>query len=191
MPMSYQNATINDWQRILDSYPQNPDFIDDFFALETCKLALQAVESGNFGIGCIVVNPNGVIVAKGHNQVFYPYFRSDRHGEMVVMNKIEENNRTSNGMKGYKLYSSLESCPMCMARLINSGCETIIHVADDPSGGMVHLKHNLPPTWIELAKAQNFVKAKCSSQLEEAAQSIFMLNAKDLNERLRARSKNE
>ena len=123
------------------------------------------------------------------SQVFYPYFRSDRHGEMVVMNKIEENNRTSSGMKGYKLYSSLESCPMCMARLINSGCETIIHVADDPSGGMVHLKDNLPPLWIELAKAQSFVKAKCSSQLENAARFIFMLNAEDLNKRLRLRPK--
>jgi cytosine deaminase len=189
--MSLKNDNINDWKRILDSYQQNPDFVDDFFALETCKLALQAVESGNFGIGCIVVDPGGSIVARGHNQVFYPYFRSDRHGEMVVMDMIEKNYKRNNGMKGYKLYTSLESCPMCMARLITSGCETIIHVADDPSGGMVHLKHNLPPMWIELSKAQSFIKASCSSQIEKAAQSIFMLNVEGLNERLRTRPKNE
>ena len=174
---------------MLCSYRPNPCFVDDFYALEACKLALQAVVSGNFGIGCIVVDPNGVIVAKGHNQVFYPYFRSDRHGEMVVMNKIEEYNRSTNGMKGYKLYTSLESCPMCMARLITSGCESIIHVADDPSGGMVHLKDNLPPMWIELAKTQTFNKARCSLQIEEAAKSIFFLNAEELNERLLKRTK--
>jgi len=189
--MNHQNDNTMNLTRMLHSYQPNPGFVDDFYALETCKLALQAVESGNFGIGCIVVNPNGDIVARGHNQVFYPYFRSDRHGEMVVMDMIEENYKRNNGMKGYKLYTSLESCPMCMARLITSGCETIIHVADDPSGGMVHLKHNLPPMWIELAKAQKFAKARCSSQIEKAAQSIFMLNAEGLNERLRIRPINE
>jgi hypothetical protein len=72
--------------------------------------------------------------------------------------------------------------------LITSGCETIIHVADDPSGGMVHLKDNLPPMWIELSKSQSFSKASCSTQLEAAAQQIFLLNAERLNERLRQRS---
>jgi tRNA(Arg) A34 adenosine deaminase TadA len=186
--MSYQDASINDWRQFLYAYKLNRDYKDDFFALETCKLALQAVELKNFGIGCIVLNPHGVIVAKGHNQVFYPYFRSDRHGEMVVMDKIEDTHRQTIGMKGYTLYTSLESCPMCMARLITSGCETIVHVADDPCGGMVHLKDNLPPMWIDLARSQNFVKARCSTELEEAAKHIFLLNAEELNERLRRRS---
>jgi tRNA(Arg) A34 adenosine deaminase TadA len=187
--MSYRDASINDWRQFLYAYKLNPEYENDFFALETCKLALEAVELGNFGIGCIVVNPHGAIVAKGHNQVFYPYFRSDRHGEMVVMDQIENTHRQTIGLKGYTLYTSLESCPMCMARLIISGCETIIHVADDPSGGMVHLKDNLPPMWIELARSQNFVKARCATELEEAAQHIFLLNAEELNERLRRRSK--
>jgi cytosine deaminase len=186
--MPYQDASVNDWKAFLASYRPNPDYADDVFALETCKLALQAVELGNFGIGCLVVNPKGEVVAKGHNQVFYPYFRSDRHGEMVVMETIEDTCRELNGMKGYTLYTSLESCPMCMARLITSGCETIIHVADDPLGGMVHLKDNLPPMWIELSKSQSFRKASCSTQLEAAAQQIFLLNAESLNERLRQRS---
>jgi tRNA(Arg) A34 adenosine deaminase TadA len=186
--MSDRDASINKWKQMLCFYQVNPEYVDDFFALETCKLALEAVELGNFGIGCIIVNPNGDIVAKGYNQVFYPYFRSDGHAEMVVMDKIEDIHRVTNGMKGYTLYTSLESCPMCMARLIVSGCETIIHVADDPSGGMVHLKDNLPPMWVELARSQDFVKAKCSTELEEAAQHIFWLNAEELNERLRKRS---
>jgi hypothetical protein len=43
--------------------------------------------------------------------------------------------------------------------------------------------------WIELARSQNFVKARCATELEEAAQHIFLLNAEELNERLRRRSK--
>lgn len=183
-----QNQTTRYWKRFLETYQQDSEYADEDFALETCRLALQAVELGNFGIGCIIVNPNGRIVAKGHNQVFNPYFRSDRHGEMVVMENFEEHDQHVTSMKGYTLYTSLESCPMCMTRLITSGCETVLHVADDPNGGMVHLRNNLPPVWTELAKRQTFTKANCSAKLEKAAQEIFMLNAEDLNERLRKRS---
>lgn len=186
--MLNQDSAVNYWKDFLESYQQNPEYPDDFFALETCKLALRAVELGNFGIGCIIVNPSGNILVKGHNQLFQPYFRSDGHGEMIVMEEFENKYRKIETMRGYKLYTSLESCPMCLARLITSGCETIIHVADDPLGGMVHLKNNLPPIWIKLTKHQTFAKAKCSKALEEASHRIFELNAEELNKYLLSRS---
>lgn len=185
---SNQNKTISYWKDFLTAYQPASEYIDDFFALEVCKLALQAIELGNFGIGSILVDPSSNIVAKGHNQVFQPYFRSDRHGEMVVMEKFENHYRKVPTMKDYTLYTSLESCPMCMARLITSGCGTILHVADDPLGGMVHLKSNLPPIWLKLAKNQTFAQANCSATLKEAAQSIFMLNSDGLNNILGLRS---
>lgn len=181
MSKFHSTNSINYWREFLESYSLTSTFADDSFALETCKLALQAVKSGNFGIGSIVVDSQGEIVASGYNQVFHPYFRSDRHGEMVAMERFENQYREVTSMKGYTLYTSLESCPMCMARLITSGCEKIIHIADDPLGGMVHLKDNLPSIWIELAQRQTFAKAKCSVELEEAAQQILLLNVEELN----------
>ncbi|ELS04766.1 cytosine/adenosine deaminase [Xenococcus sp. PCC 7305] len=180
--------SIRYWENFLASYEPNLDLADDFFALETCKLALAAVKLGNFGVGSLIVNPQGKIVAQGHNQVFFPYFRSDRHGEMVVMNQFEEQYQNISTMRGYKLYTSLESCPMCMARLITSGCETVIHVADDLPGGMVHLQEHLPPVWLELAQNQQFNSAQCSLQIKEAAKSIVMLNIAELNQQLNKRS---
>jgi tRNA(Arg) A34 adenosine deaminase TadA len=180
--------STNYWKEFLASYQPNLEYPDDLFALETSKLALQAVELGNFGIGSIIVDPHHKVVARGHNQVFYPYFRSDGHGEMIAMSNFEDRYRDVATMKGYTLYTSLESCPMCMARLITSGCERIIHVADDPLGGMVHLRNNLPPIWIKLAKHQIFAKAQCSRELEEAAQRIFLMNVEELNERLHRHS---
>ena len=181
-------SEISHWESFLASYEPNAALKDDFWALETCKLALTAVKLGNFGVGSLIVDPDGKIVATGHNQVFYPYFRSDRHGEMVVMNQFEEQYPNITSMKGYKLYTSLESCPMCMARLITSGCETVIHVADDLPGGMVHLREHLPPVWLELAQNQQFRSAKCDPEIREAAKSIVMLNIEQLNQHLNQRS---
>ncbi len=188
MNKSEQTNSISYWESFLESYEPNSDYPDDFYALETCKLALSAVKLGNFGVGSLIVSPEGNIVAKGHNQVFYPHFRSDRHGEMVVMNQFEEQYQNITTMRGYTLYTSLESCPMCMARLITSGCETVIHVAEDLIGGMVHLQENLPPVWRELARNQQFIPAKCSREIKEAAQSIVVLNIKQLNQLLNQRS---
>jgi cytosine deaminase len=181
-------VSIGYWQESLNSYKPDAAFVDDFFALESCKLALQAVESGNFGIGSIIVDPRGKIIARGCNQVFHPYFRSDRHGEMVAMENFENQFRETPSMKGYTLYTSLESCPMCMARLITSGCERVIHIADDPLGGMVHLRAKLPPIWRKLSERQVFAKAKCSQEIEMAANHIFRLNVESLNALLQRRA---
>jgi cytosine deaminase len=181
MSQSHSTNSISYWKEFLESYKPNSILGDDFFAWKTCKLALQAVESGNFGVGSIIINSQGEIVATGHNQVFNPYFRSDRHGEMVAMKSFEQKYREVTNMKGYTLYTSLESCPMCLARLITCGCEKVIHITDDPLGGMMYLKNNLPPIWIELAQRPTFAKAKCSRELEEAAQQILMLNVEELN----------
>jgi hypothetical protein len=55
-----------------------------------CQEALVAALRGNYGVGALLVDPQGTIVARGQNAVFSPYFRSDLHAEMVVMNTFEE-----------------------------------------------------------------------------------------------------
>jgi tRNA(Arg) A34 adenosine deaminase TadA len=187
MSKSHQSDSVEHLREFLESYEYDPSLDDDFFAWEACKLALQAVESNNFGIGSIIVDPFGTIVAEGYNQVFHPYFRSDRHGEMVAMENFENQYRELTSMRGYTLYTSLESCPMCMTRLITSRCERIIHIADDPLGGMVNLRSNLPPVWTKLLEQQVFIKAKCSKEIEDVAQKIFMSNAEELNSLLSSR----
>jgi len=169
--------------------PQPQAYPDDPYVYQTCILAYEAVLLGDFGVGCIMLDPNGNQVAAGHNELFNPYFRSDRHGEMVVMDAWEKANPQVTSMEGYTLYTSLESCPMCMARLITSGCETVLYAAADPTGGMVHLMNNLPSVWIGLAKAprQNWGAANCSPLLAQTANEIFMINAAELNQILENR----
>ncbi|MHB8105520.1 MAG: nucleoside deaminase [Dehalococcoidales bacterium] len=178
---------IKHWKTWLTEYQVNTRFPDDSHVWLTCILALKAVNFGNFGIGCILVNKKGDVVTLGHNEVFYPYFRSDRHAEMVVMDEFEDANPKNTTMKGYTLYTSLESCPMCLARLITSGVGTVLCAASDTEGGMAHKIKDLPPIWISLASRCVFDTARCSQELIDAAFQIFQLNSSELDEKLMKR----
>jgi len=53
------------------------------------------------------------------------------------------------------------------------------------SGGMVHKMKGLPPFWIELGEGKVFTQAKCSQELIKGANDIFLLNARELYEKLK------
>jgi cytosine deaminase len=185
--ISIENKDIKFWKDWLAAYDFDARYPDDDYAWLTSVLALKAVNAGNFGIGCVLIDGNGNIVARGHNEVFHPYFRSDRHAEMVVMDEFEDTHHKTASMDGYTLYTSLESCPMCLARLITSGIDRVLHVAPDKDAGMAHKMRDLPPIWIDLAKERIFKQAKCTQKIIEAAFQIFLLNSNVLNEKLRNR----
>lgn len=182
-----KSVGVGRWKTWLTDYQFNDEYPDDGYIWLTCVLALEAVDTGNFGVGCILIDRGGDVVVQAHNKVFDPYFRSDRHAEMVVMDELEDTQRKMTKLEGYVLYTSLESCPMCLSRLITSGVKTVLYAAPDITGGMVHKMKNLPPVWIDLAKRQVFRQAKCSQDLTNAANQIFLLNADELNEKLKSR----
>jgi tRNA(Arg) A34 adenosine deaminase TadA len=182
-----RSADIGEWKTWLADYEFNDEYSDDRYVWLTCVLALKAVNIGNAGIGCILIDGAGNVLVRGHNGVFNPYFRSDRHGEMVVMDEFEDTHQDITKLQGYTLYTSLESCPMCLTRLISSGVNTVLYAAPDTAYGMVHKMEQLPPAWIELAERQTFGRARCSQDLINAANDIFLLNIDEFNERLRSR----
>lgn len=176
---------IEKWKSQLMDYQFNHEYPDDSYIWLTNVLALRAVTYGNFGIGCVLTDGSGNVVVQGHNEIFNPYFRSDRHGEMVVMDKFEDTHRDFNELKGYTLYTSLEPCPMCLVRLITSIVDKVFYAVPDISVGMVHEMKCLPPFWIELSEGKFFAQAKCSQELIKVANDIFLLNANELTEILK------
>jgi tRNA(Arg) A34 adenosine deaminase TadA len=124
------------------------------------------------------------VVGVGLNQVFHsgffgndgkPRVRSDRHGEMVGMDLLEDavssvphyEQEYQNRMpEGLKLYTQLESCPMCMSRLASSSISAVYHGAPDNGGGMVHKLCDLPPIFIGLTSVQTYAPAYISGNIK-------------------------
>ncbi len=175
---------VRRWRRHLAGYRPDSERSDDVVVWLACVLALKAAAEGNFGIGCVLINDQGDVVARGHNEVFTPWFRGDRHAEMVVMDAFEDAHPDLTSLADYTLYGSLEPCPMCLTRLINSGVGTVLFATPDPEVGMVHRKDDLPPEWVGLSREQRFDRAECSPDLAAAAGQIALLNRADLEQKL-------
>jgi tRNA(adenine34) deaminase len=165
----------------------DPRYPDDSFIIITLQEAIAAAMEGNFAVGAVLVRENGEIVERGHNRVFDPHFRSDLHAEMEVMTRFEEHFPETKSMKGFVLYTSLEPCPMCFARLITSGVSRVYYASTDEHGGMVHKLEQMPAAWIELASRQKFAQAQCSPILSDLAFQIFLTNAAENNRKLQER----
>src|SRR3989344_2745144 len=163
-----------------EQFVPNLEFPDEEKARRCVDLAITAAESGNFGAGCVIVDPQGQIVADGRNNFFGTHFSSKDHAEMVAIDEFERKfpNRS---MRDCTLFTSLEPCLMCTGRVITAGTGKIRYVADDPLGGMARLIDTLPGEWPKLAAAQDWAKAECSPALQEMAWQAFTCNALELN----------
>ena len=169
-------------EKVMSFVPSRPD---DVFAIETIKEAICSAESGSFGVGAILVDEKtNQIVCRGQNRVFSQH-RSDLHAEMDLLNTFETHNGSKSRqlLRSLTLYSSLESCPMCLCRIITSGILKVYHIADDTRGGMVHLYNQLPPIWQEISRNRVFRKADCCGELSELALQAFLVTA-DLDNQL-------
>lgn len=182
-----KNEKIIYWKNWLQLYNFHPECTDDPYAWLTDVLALRSVDSGNYGVGSIITDVEGEVVTLGHNLMYSPSFRSDLHAEMVILNDFEEKNPQITTLKNYTLYTSLESCPMCLIRLISAGINRVFYVSSDPIGGMTDSINLLPPLWKELSEPQVFSKARCSRDLSNAAIAIMLINADELLDILRKR----
>ena len=178
-------GAVGHWREFLAGYHPRAQHPDDACAWLTCTLALDGIASDNFGVGAILVDAGGQVVAQGHNRIFHPYFRSDRHAEMVVLEEWENGRPQVPWPGGLTLFTSLEPCPMCLVRLLNADVSRVLFAARDDRGGMVQRLNQLPPAWLELVQRKVFAQAQCSPELADAAGQIFQINLREQNARLR------
>ncbi len=141
----FKNKNIINRKNWLKRYKFFPGHPDESYAWLSVVLALKYVESGNYCVGRLLVDADGKVISMGHNLVYSPIFRSALHAEMFTLNLFENEHPEIITLEGYKRYTSLESCPMCLVRLISSGINAILHVSPDLRAGMVGMIFFLPP----------------------------------------------
>jgi cytosine deaminase len=105
---------------------------------------------------------------------------------MVVMNAFETADHDPRKLRGCRLISSLEPCPMCMTRLIFAGVGTIRYVKGDHLGGMVQRRTSLPPIFQEItaSQGQEWGEADCPEALREAAFEIWHETRADVDDQV-------
>jgi tRNA(adenine34) deaminase len=165
-----------DWRRYLDDFVPSKSHRHESYAIRACRLAVDAVECGSYGVGAILLDAEGRVVVEGHNRVRAERFRSDLHAEMVVLNAYEALELPRERARDLTLVTSLEPCPMCVTRLIVAGVGTVLHISEDPAGGMVRTRRNLPPIFRTITEHQEqaWGSAECSEELRVAAFKIWI-----------------
>lgn len=162
----------------------NEQSIEEAQSWFVCVVALHAVASGNFGVGAALFDEHNELIEYAGNAVFSPEFRSDGHAEMMVLTKLEEKHTRRIDLKKSTLVTSLESCPMCLVRIISAKVGHLLHVSDDDIGGMTRNRATLPKIWRELYSGMEFRKTLCPERLRVIASLIFENNVVKLKDSL-------
>lgn len=144
---------------------------------EAVSLAIKAAKLGNFGVGAVLCDSDGAIIAYGHNEVFIPYARSDAHAEMMTMNHFEREWRTSNphiDASTLTLITTLEPCIMCTGRLLISAVNRIKYMSPDHNHGATEIVNHLPKTYACFTDHTRFSLASdCPLELRQIAHDVF------------------
>jgi len=174
---------LDDIQARIDAFKPDPEHKDDIYGLIAVKDAITSLKGGSGGIGaCLVNEKTGEVVARGRNRQYTPYFRSDLHAEMDLLDRYEDGLRKKGGSdsaenprdcKNLVLISSVEPCPMCLTRIINSGIKKMYYITPDERGGMVSRIDKLPPFWKDLAENCDYRLAQCSPEIQQIARDLF------------------
>jgi len=167
----------------IEAYIPDSRYRDDAFGLVVVKDAIISLKAGSGGIGaCLVNGKTGEVVERGRNRQYRPYFRSDLHAEMDLLNRYEDRVRKKGGSNSANnprqcddliLFTSTEPCPMCLTRIINSGVQRMYYINPDFEGGMAHRMEHMPRFWQEFAAGRDFRQAECSPVLQQIAEDLF------------------
>lgn len=84
---------------------------------------------GEVPIGCVIVDPQGQVVARAGNRVEIQS-NACAHAEMIALRQAMKN-KDNWRLEGYKLYVTLEPCPMCAGAILNSRIAEVHYAAPD------------------------------------------------------------
>lgn len=109
-----------------------PDDDARFMAL-ALEEARAAAAEGEVPAGCVIVDADGVLLARAHNRTETAR-RATAHAEILAL-EAAFRARGAWRLAGARLYVTKEPCPMCAGALVLARVATVVWGADDPKRG--------------------------------------------------------
>jgi cytosine deaminase len=164
-------------ENFLIAFIPESEFSDDIYAKAANLQALKSVKQGGYGIGSVLVDSDGKIIAADHNSQIQKH-RSDLHAEMTLLTNFEESRLAKKYVNlyvykpGLTVFSSAEPCPMCFIRISTTGANTK-YCTPGPEDGMVTRINCLPPSWQDMARKQEVKLGDCSPIMQKLSHLLF------------------
>jgi tRNA(Arg) A34 adenosine deaminase TadA len=164
-------------QTYLNSVQPEPQYADDVYAKAANLQALKSAMQGGYGIGSVLINQEGKIIAAAHNSQIQRH-RSDLHAEMTLLTDFEESRLAKQYVNiyiykpGLTVFSSAEPCPMCFIRINTTGADTK-YCTPGPDDGMASRTDFLPPNWKEMALQRKVSLGNCSPVMQKISHLLF------------------
>ena len=164
-------------QSYLTAFQPSPEYSDDIYARAANLQAVKSVLQGGYGIGSVLINQDGKIIAEAHNSQIQKH-RSDLHAEMTLLTDFEESRLAKQYVNiyvykpGLVVFSSAEPCPMCFIRINTTGADTK-YCTPGPDDGMVSRTDFLPPAWKEMALKRKVSLGNCSPVMQKISHLLF------------------
>jgi tRNA(Arg) A34 adenosine deaminase TadA len=171
------NIVFQKIQTFLVAFQPEPEFSDDIYAKAANLQDLKSVIQGGYGIGSVLINQEGKVIATAHNSQIQKH-RSDLHAEMTLLTNFEESRLAKKYVNiyvykpGLIVFSSAEPCPMCYIRINTAGADTK-YCTPGPDDGMVSRTDFLPPAWKEMALKRKVSLGDCSPVMQKIAHLLF------------------
>jgi tRNA(Arg) A34 adenosine deaminase TadA len=176
-PDDSEKMILQKLQTFLNSFQPTKEFSDDVYAKAANLQALKSVIQGGYGIGSVLINQEGRIIAAAHNSQIQKH-RSDLHAEMTLLTDFEESRLAKQYVNvyiykpGLIVFSSAEPCPMCFIRINTTGADTK-YCTPGPDDGMVSRTDFLPPAWKEMALKRKVSLGNCSPVMQKLSHLLF------------------
>lgn len=164
-------------QNYLIGFQPSLEYSDDQYAKAANIQALKSVLQGGYGIGSVLIDKDGKIIAAAHNTQIQKH-RSDLHAEMTLLTNFEESRLAKKYVNiyvyrpGLIVFSSAEPCPMCFIRINTTGADTK-YCTPGPDDGMVSRTDFLPPAWKEMAMKRKVSQGNCSPEMQKMSHLLF------------------
>jgi len=109
---------------------------------EALKEARNALEAGEFPVGCVMVY-EGEIISRGRRINSIPPAENELdHAEIIALRKVFAEH-PGKDRAGITVYSTMEPCLMCYVTLLLNGIRKIVYGYEDVMGGGTNLDLSL------------------------------------------------